>query len=361
MSTLSQLFAQLGPCRAAPVSSHLAQGITDRSQLVDLTHRACTKRYILYMHKMKKRENVRAAVDLHCLGLSPSQSQVQPEGTQHSGAVEPELEQRLSGESGAAAAVGGGAGAEQRQALQALGPEAAGHLALGTLSGSQFSGEPSSFSDVPESPLGAAAARRSSRLRPGFAPSSSAMHSDLPESELPPSAGPSIAAGPAHCRSVGCAGHRSALRHMHPGPECSVPHSSCCLQRSMHHAPCCELRHGSDMLPRFHWWTSPWPATLLEMHRASPCSARVYNVVMSYMVTQTSQYLTSASLCCTLLRLTDILYAWPSDILNTAVMQSRRFTVTHSSVLNHAGCSNACSENETLDHNRSSLVFVARL
>ena len=190
MSTLSQLFAQLGPCRAAPVSSHLAQGITDRSQLVDLTHRACTKRYILYMHKMKKRENVRAAVDLHCLGLSPSQSQVQPEGTQHSGAVEPELEQRLSGESGAAAAVGGGAGAEQRQALQALGPEAAGHLALGTLSGSQFSGEPSSFSDVPESPLGAAAARRSSRLRPGFAPSSSAMHSDLPESELPPSAGP---------------------------------------------------------------------------------------------------------------------------------------------------------------------------
>ena len=105
----------------------------------------------------------------------------------------------------------------------------------------------------------------------------------------------------------------------------------------------------------------PWLATLLMMHRASPCSARVYNVVMSYMVTQTSQYLTSASLCCTLLRLTDILYAWPSDILNTAVMQSRRFTVTHSSVLNHAGCSNACSENETLDHNRSSLVFVARL
>ena len=46
------------------------QGITDRNRLLDLTNRACTKRYLLYMHKMNKRENVRAAVDLACLGLT---------------------------------------------------------------------------------------------------------------------------------------------------------------------------------------------------------------------------------------------------------------------------------------------------
>ena len=61
------------------------QGITDQNQLLDLTHRACTKRYILYMHKMNKRENVRAAVDLACLGLSsadPSQSGSLPQSVQ---------------------------------------------------------------------------------------------------------------------------------------------------------------------------------------------------------------------------------------------------------------------------------------
>ena len=140
---------------------------------------------------MNKRENVRAAVDLHCLGLSPSQAQAgtsaQPEATQP---PECELEQQLSEESGTFASAGGGLLSEQRQSRQAPGPEAAGHLASGTLSGLHFSDGPSSFSDVPESPSETPLARRSSRFRPSqFGLSGSAVHSELPESEHPPSAG----------------------------------------------------------------------------------------------------------------------------------------------------------------------------
>ena len=168
----------------------VAQGITDRSQLLDLTHRACTKRYILYMHKMNKRENVRAAVDMHCLGLSPSQAQ------QEVTAAETELEQQRSAGSGAfPARAGSGYSIEQiqqMQAQQASGPEAAGHLAPGTLSERQFSGEGSVYSDAPESPSGTRSSRRSSRLKPSQSeggPSVSALHPELPEHDQPPSAG----------------------------------------------------------------------------------------------------------------------------------------------------------------------------
>lgn len=168
-----------------------AQAITERSQLLDLTHRACTKRYILYMHKMNKRGNVRAAVDLHCLGLSPCQTQAQPGGTQAYGAAESETEQQVSGDSGSFAAAAGSMASEQRLSLAALGSEAASHLASGTLSGLQLSGDPALQSDVPESPLGTPSARRSSRLGPSrFAPPGSVMPSAMQETDEPPSAGP---------------------------------------------------------------------------------------------------------------------------------------------------------------------------
>ncbi len=143
---------------------------------------------------MNKRGNVRAAVDLHCLGLSPSQTQAQPGGTQPFGGAESETEQQISEdkESGPfAAAVAGSTASEQRLSLAALGSEAASHLASGTLSGPQLSGDPASHSDVPESPLGTPSARRSSRLGPSrFAPLGSVMPSELQQTDEPPSAGP---------------------------------------------------------------------------------------------------------------------------------------------------------------------------
>ncbi|KAA6429110.1 MAG: hypothetical protein FRX49_01220 [Trebouxia sp. A1-2] len=172
------------------ISTDAFLAITERSQLLDLTHRACTKRYILYMHKMNKRGNVRAAVDLHCLGLSPCQTQAQPGGTQAYGAAESETEQQVSGDSGSFAAAAGSMASEQRLSLAALGSEAASHLASGTLSGLQLSGDPALQSDVPESPLGTPSARRSSRLGPSrFAPPGSVMPSAMQETDEPPSAG----------------------------------------------------------------------------------------------------------------------------------------------------------------------------
>ena len=167
---------------------------------MDLTHRACTKRYILYMHKMNKRGNVRAAVDLHCLGLSPSQTQAQPGGTQPFGAAESETEQQFSEESGPFAAAAGSMDSEQRQSLAALGSEAASHLASGTLSSPQLSGGPASHSDVPDSPLGTPSARRSSRLGPSrFGPAASVVPSELQETDEPPSAGQTPICKPCDC------------------------------------------------------------------------------------------------------------------------------------------------------------------
>ncbi|DBB05642.1 TPA: hypothetical protein ACH3X1_012259 [Trebouxia sp. C0004] len=169
------------------ISTDAFLAITERSQLLDLTHRACTKRYILYMHKMNKRGNVRAAVDLHCLGLSPSQTQG---GTQPFGAAESETEQQISEQSGPFAAAAGSTGSEQRQSLAALGSEAALHLASRTLSGPQLSGDPASQSDVPESPMGTPSACKSARLGPsGFGPAGSVVPSELQETDEPPSAG----------------------------------------------------------------------------------------------------------------------------------------------------------------------------
>ena len=141
---------------------------------------------------MNKRENVRAAVDMHCLGLSPSQTQ--PPATTHSEPTkaEPEAEHQLpTGPGVFAVRVGGGYSVEQLQPHQISGPEAAGHLAPGTLSGPQLSGA-STMSDAPESPSGGLSARRSSRLRPSqfeAGPSTSASHPELPELDQPPSAG----------------------------------------------------------------------------------------------------------------------------------------------------------------------------
>ena len=136
---------------------------------------------------MNKRGNVRAAVDLHCLGLSPSQTQAQPGSTQPFGAAESETEQQISEESGPFAAAAGSMGSEQRLSLAALGSEAASHLASGTLSGS---GDPALQSDVPESPLGTPSARRSSRLGPSrFGSTGSVLPSELQETDQPPSAG----------------------------------------------------------------------------------------------------------------------------------------------------------------------------
>lgn len=172
------------------ISTDAFLAITERSQLLDLTHRACTKRYILYMHKMNKRGNVRAAVDLRCLGLTPSQAQGQPRGTQPSGAADSEIEQQFPEESGPFAAAAGSMGSEQRQSLAALGSEAASYLASGTLSGPQLSGDPASHTDVPESPLGTPSARRSSRLGPSrFGPAGSVVPSELQETNERPSTG----------------------------------------------------------------------------------------------------------------------------------------------------------------------------
>ena len=95
------------------------QGITDQNQLLDLTHRACTKRYILYMHKMNKRENVRAAVDLACLGLSsadPSQSGSLPQSVQSA----PELPTSTLAAAAAAAAAAPTAPVEARLDVPAV-------------------------------------------------------------------------------------------------------------------------------------------------------------------------------------------------------------------------------------------------
>ena len=135
---------------------------------------------------MNKRENVRAAVDLHCLGLTYPQLHA-ASAAQLSAAAETELDQQLSQqlsqESAAYAAAVGSLAAEHRHVS---GPEAAGHLAPGTLTGQQPLLQGAASSDVPESPTGTPTARRSSRLRTGFGTAGSA--SALAESE-PPSAG----------------------------------------------------------------------------------------------------------------------------------------------------------------------------
>ena len=142
---------------------------------------------------MNKRENVRAAVDLHCLGLTPSQPQAgattQPQRAQPTATLDSELEQQFSQESGALAdPAASGFTSEHRQGQE--GPEAAGHLAPGTLSGVQFPEEPSLLSDMPESPSETALTQRCGRLRPSqFGPASLALHSQLPEADHPPSAG----------------------------------------------------------------------------------------------------------------------------------------------------------------------------
>lgn len=133
------------------------QGITDRRQLLDLTDRACTKRYILYMHKMNKRENVRAAVDLHCLGLTYPQL-IAANAAQSSAAPESELSHE-------AAAFAAAMSSLPPEPCQIHGPEAAGHLVPGTLAGQQVSAEAAPLRHVRESPSETASTRRSARLR----------------------------------------------------------------------------------------------------------------------------------------------------------------------------------------------------
>ena len=134
---------------------------------------------------MNKRENVRAAVDLHCLGLTYPQLHA-ASAAQASAAVESELDQQLSQESAAYAAAMGSLVSEQRNVP---GPEAAGHLALGTLARQQPLAERAVPADVHESPSGTPTARRSARLRSGFSASSSG---GLAESGHSPSAGKCI-------------------------------------------------------------------------------------------------------------------------------------------------------------------------
>lgn len=135
---------------------------------------------------MNKRENVRAAVDLHCLGLTYPQLHA-ASAAQASAAVESELDQQLSQqlsqESAAYAAAVTNLVSEQRQAP---GPEAAGHLAPGTLAGHQPIAERAVAADVHESPSGTPTARRSARLRTGFSAGSSGGLAELQHS---PSAG----------------------------------------------------------------------------------------------------------------------------------------------------------------------------
>ncbi len=195
---------------------------------------------------MNKRGNVRAAVDLHCLGLSPSQTHAQPGGTQPFGGAESETEQQISEdkESGPFAAAAGSIGSEQRLSSAALGSEAASHLASGTLSGPQLSGDPALHSDVPESPLGTPSARRSSRLGPSrFAPPGSVMPSELQETDEPPSAGPTPTCKLCEChmrnfRSCVCGtkrlGFSCRVHHLKNCAEASK-NSSCMFDRH-HHA-----------------------------------------------------------------------------------------------------------------------------
>ena len=144
---------------------------------------------------MNKRENVRAAVDMHCLGLSPSQAQPTASTQAEATHAEAEAEHPLpTGPGVFTIRVGGGYSLHLLQPPQTAGPEAAGHLALGTLSGPQLSGG-STMSDVPlssGSQSGAPSARRSSRFRPSqfeAGPSTAASHPELPELDQPPSAG----------------------------------------------------------------------------------------------------------------------------------------------------------------------------
>ena len=152
------------------------QGITDRRQLLDLTHRACTKRYILYMHKMNKRENVRAAVDLHCLGLTYPQLHA-ANAAQYSAAAESEL-------SHDAAAFAAAMSSLPAEPCQTPGPKAAGHFVPGTLAGLQVSAEAASLSHGHESPAETGTTRRSARLQSAFGAAA-----EVVEFGLSPSAG----------------------------------------------------------------------------------------------------------------------------------------------------------------------------
>lgn len=125
---------------------------------------------------MNKRENVRAAVDLHCLGLTYPQLHA-ANAAQPSGAIESEL----SHESAACAAAMSSVPAEP---CELPGPEAAGHLVPGTLAGQQVSAETATMSHAPESPSETPTNRRSARLRGAFGAAAKAS-----ESEQSPSAG----------------------------------------------------------------------------------------------------------------------------------------------------------------------------
>lgn len=109
---------------------------------------------------MNKRENVRAAVDLHCLGLTYPQLHA-ANAAQFSAAAESEL----SHEAAAFAAAMNSLPAEP---CQIPGPEAAGYLVPGTLAGQQVSAEAAPFSHGHEFPAETAITRRSARLQSAF-------------------------------------------------------------------------------------------------------------------------------------------------------------------------------------------------
>ena len=179
------------------------QGITDRRHLLDLTDRACTKRYILYMHKMNKRENVRAAVDLHCLGLTY-----------------PQLHAANAAQSSVAGAFAAAMSSLRAEPCQIPGPEAARHLVPETLAAQQASVEAASSSRGHESPS-ETITRRSARLRSAFglagrvaeiSQSSSAGISQSSAAHVDcncPAMNPLV-------RSFDCVGHQAELHRTRP-------------------------------------------------------------------------------------------------------------------------------------------------
>ena len=109
---------------------------------------------------MNKRENVRAAVDLHCLGLTYPQLHA-ASAAQSSAAAKSELSHE-------AAAFAAAVSSLPAEPCQIPGPEAAGHLVPGTLAGQRVSAEAASMSRGHESPSETATIRRSARLRSAF-------------------------------------------------------------------------------------------------------------------------------------------------------------------------------------------------
>lgn len=120
---------------------------------------------------MNKRENVRAAVDLHCLGLTYPQL--------HAAQSLAVAGSDQTHESAAFAAAMSSLPAEPCQIPgQIPGPEAAGHLVPGTLAGQQVSAEAAALSHGHESASETPTARRSARLRTAFGAADALPHCD---------------------------------------------------------------------------------------------------------------------------------------------------------------------------------------